>query len=357
MAKDYYSILGVGKSASREEIKKAFRKMAHQYHPDKSGGDAERFKEVNEAYSVLSDDKKRAQYDTYGQTFQGASGPGGFEGFDFSNFAGGFQNAGGFGSEPFDLGDIFGEFFGGRRTGIRRGRDISIDIELSFEESIFGGERTIVLNKISQCDTCKGGGARPGSEKVECKICNGKGKIHEVKRSIFGTFEMARTCDECGGSGKIPKEKCNVCSGKGVLKKEEDIKIRVPAGIDNGEMIRLSGGGEAIPHGTAGDLYIKVHVRKHKTFRKEGNDLLMNLNVKLTDAILGAQYEVETLEGKTLLEIPPGSNYGDLLRLKGRGVPLGKSRGDILVHLDVKIPKKISKSAREIIEKLKKEGV
>lgn len=364
MAKNYYDILGINKSASKEEIKKAFRRLAHQYHPDKSGGNADKFKEVNEAYTVLSDDQKRAQYDTYGQTFAGSNsgGPsdggfGGFEGFDFS----GFQNAGGFSAEgfgsQFDLGDIFGEFFGGRRSRVRRGRDISIDVELSFEESIFGGERTIVLNKISECSVCKGSGARQGSERVECKICNGKGKIHEIKKSIFGSFEMSRSCDECGGTGKVPKERCLACGGAGVFKKEEDIRIKIPQGIDNGEMIRLSGAGEAVPHGTAGDLYIKVHVRKHKIFRKEGSNLLMNLDVKVTDAILGANYEIETLDGKQILEIPQGSNSGDILRLKGKGVPYGRNRGDILVYLNIKIPKKISKAAREAVEKLKQEGV
>lgn len=354
MAKNYYEILGVQKNASKDEIKKAFRKLAHEYHPDKRGGNADKFKEVNEAYTILSDDAKRSQYDTYGQTFNGSQGAGasGFEGFDFS----GFQNAG-FSAEGFDLGDIFGEFFGGRRTKVKRGRDISIDIELSFEESIFGGERTIVLNKVSECNICKGTGAKQGSEKIECKTCNGKGKIHEVKKSIFGSFEVARVCDVCGGSGKVPKEKCETCHGAGVLKKEEDIKIKVPSGIDNGEMIRLTGAGEAIAHGTPGDLYIKVHVRKHKTFHKEGADLVMALDIKLSDALLGSKYEIETLDGKVSLDIPQGSNTGDMLRIGGKGVPFGRSRGDILVNINVKIPKKLSKSAKEIVEKLKEEGI
>jgi molecular chaperone DnaJ len=230
-------------------------------------------------------------------------------------------------------------------------------VELSFEESIFGGERTIVLNKISECGLCKGSGAKQGAEKIECKICNGKGKVHEVKKSIFGSFEMSRVCDECGGSGKVPKEKCPACGGAGVFKKEEGIDIKIPQGIDNGEMIRLSGAGEAVPHGSAGDLYIKVHVRKHKIFRKEGADLIMSLDVKVSDAILGGKYELETLDGKTILDIPSGSNSGDILRLRGKGVPYGRNRGDILVYLNVKIPKKISKQAREAVEKLKEEGV
>ncbi|HEY4515823.1 MAG TPA: DnaJ C-terminal domain-containing protein [Candidatus Paceibacterota bacterium] len=367
MAKNYYDILGVQKKASKDEIKKAFRKLAHQYHPDKSGGSADKFKEVNEAYSVLSDDKKRSQYDTYGDAFAQAGGgnTGGFSGnwedfvrqtgFDPSN-GGGFS----FSGEGFDLGDIFGEFFGGggRRSRAQRGRDISIDIELSFEESIFGGERTVVLSKVSECTTCKGSGSKPGSsEKIDCKTCNGKGKIHEVKRSIFGSFEMNRVCDECGGTGKVPKEKCFVCNGVGVLKKEEDIKIKIPQGIDNGEMIRLAGMGEALPHGTAGDLYVKIHVRKHKTFIKQGADLVMNFDIKLSDALLGGTYNVETLDGISQLEIPQGASTGDILRIKGKGVPYNKSRGDILAHLTIKIPKKLSKSAHAAALKLKEEGV
>ncbi len=362
MAKNYYDILGVDKKASKDEIKKAFRSLAHKYHPDKKGGDAEKFKEVNEAYTVLSDDQKRAQYDTYGQTFAGGAGQGGFNGFqggwqdfggfDFSNFAqsGGFQ-------QDFDLGDIFGEFFGGGRRQAKRGRDISIDVELSFEESIFGVDRAFLLNKVSVCEVCGGNGAKKGSEMVECKTCNGKGKIREVKKSIFGSIEMARTCESCSGKGKVPKDKCEACAGLGILKKEEEVKVKIPSGIDNGEMIRLSGAGEAIKDGASGDLYIKVHVKKHKTFRKEGSDLVMNLDVKLSDALLGAEYDIQTLDGVSKLKIPEGINTGDILQIKGKGVPQGKSRGDILVHAKVILPKKLTKAAKEAIQKLKEEGI
>jgi molecular chaperone DnaJ len=363
MAKDYYNILGVDKKASKEDIKKAFRKLAHQYHPDKKGGDADKFKEVNEAYSILSDDQKRAQYDTYGQTFSGAGGPGAgfqgnwqdFGGFDFSGFANGAQ---GFGAEGFDLGDIFGEFFGGGgRRQTKRGRDISIDIELSFEEAVFGVDRTFLLNKVSVCKVCSGNGAKAGSEMIECKTCNGKGRIREMKRSIFGSIEVARTCETCAGLGKIPKEKCDNCGGLGVLKKEEEVKIKIPAGIDDGEMIRLSGAGEAVKGGSPGDLYIKTHVKKHKVFRKEGNDLVMNLDVKLSDALLGGEYKIDTLDGGINLKIPEGVNTGEVLQIKGKGVPTQRGRGDILVHIKVVIPKKLSKSAKELINKLKEEGV
>ncbi len=363
MAKNYYDILGVDKKATKDDIKKAFRKLAHQYHPDKKGGDAEKFKEVNEAYSVLSDDQKRSQYDTYGQTFAGGSGPNGFQG-NWQDFAEQFRNSGfdfsgaqGFGGAEFDLGDIFGEFFGGRRQEAKRGRDISIDIELSFEEAIFGTERNILLNKVSVCQTCTGTGGKKGTEMQECKQCNGKGKIRELKRSFFGSIEMTRTCEGCSGTGKVPKEKCPICDGLGILKKQDEIKIKVPAGIENGEMIRLSGAGEAVKGGQSGDLYIKTHVKKHKTFQKQGNDLVMNLDVKLSDALLGAEYQIETLDGKVGLKIPEGANTGEILQIKGRGVPNGNRRGDILVHLKVALPKKLNKSARNLIEKLKEEGI
>ena len=365
MAKNYYDILGVDKKAGKDEIKKAFRKLAHQYHPDKKGGNSEKFKEVNEAYSILSDDQKRSQYDMYGQTFAGANagGQGGFSGnwqdfggFDFSQFtgAGGFQ-----GAEGFDLGDIFGEFFGSRRAKQKRGRDISIDIELAFEEAVFGVERNILLNKVSVCQTCGGSGAKKGTEMIECKTCNGKGKIREMKRSIFGSIEMTKACETCWGQGRVPKEKCTVCDSLGILKNPEEINIKIPQGIENGEMIRMSGAGEAVKGGASGDLYIKIHVKKHKVFQKQGNDLVMFLDVKLSDALLGAEYAIDTLDGKVNLKIPEGANTGDILQIKGKGVPSEHSskRGDILVHIRVAIPKKLSKSAKDLVEKLKEEGV
>jgi len=363
--KNYYDVLGVDKKASKDEIKKAFRTLAHKYHPDKKGGDAEKFKEINEAYTILSDDQKRQQYDMYGQTFAGG-GPagGGFTGnwedfarqtgFDFSGFGGG---QGGFSAEGFDLGDIFGEFFGGRRSRVKRGRDISIDIELEFQEAVFGVERSVLLNKISVCEACGGSGGKRGTETVTCQTCNGKGKLREMKRSIFGSIEMTHTCEVCGGSGKVPKEKCNICNGQGLLKKEEEIKIKIPAGLDNGEMIRMTGGGEAVKGGTPGDLYIKTHVRKHKIFRKEGNDLIMNLDIKLSDALLGAKIDIQTLDGLSTINIPEGTNTGDILQIKGKGVPYGSRRGDILIQIKVVLPKKLSESARETIQKLKEEGM
>ncbi len=367
---NYYDILGVDKKASKDEIKKAFRKLAHQYHPDKKGGDAEKFKEVNEAYTILSDDQKRSQYDMYGQTFanSGAGGQGGFSGnwqdfaeqfknagFDFSNFN---QNqSGGFQSAEFDLGDIFGEFFRGKRREAKRGRDISIDLELSFKEAVFGVERDVLLSKVSTCETCNGNGSKKGTEMMECKQCNGKGNIRELKRSIFGSIEMTRACEKCDGRGKVPKEKCHICDGLGILKKQNEIKIKVPEGIENGEMVRISGAGEAMKGGNSGDLYIKIHVKGHKVFQKQGSDLVMYLDVKLSDAILGAEYSIETLDGNVNLKITEGANTGDILQIKGKGVPHSRGRGDILVHLRVAIPKKLSREAKNLVQKLKDEGV
>lgn len=352
--KDYYKTLGVDKGASKEDIKKAFRKLAHQYHPDKQHGDAEKFKEVNEAYSVLSDDAKRQQYDTYGDAFNGAGGfggQGGFGGFDFSGFQqGGFQD--------FDLGDIFGEFFGGgARERTKRGHDISIDIELTFAESIFGVDKTISLTKTSTCDRCKGSRGEPGTKMDTCSVCNGKGKIKDVKTSFLGSFSTVRTCENCNGVGSIPKEACKECKGAGVNRKKEEISFKVPAGIENGEMIRMSGAGEAVLGGQTGDLYIRVHVKSHPIFEKEGNNLVMELQVKLSDALLGKTYTIETLEGKIDLKIPAGIHFGEVLRVKGKGVPSGKHRGDLFVKINIELPKKLSHKAEKLVEELQQEGI
>lgn len=357
MSKDYYNILGVEKGASKDEIKKAFRKLAHKYHPDKKGGDESKFKEVNEAYGILSDDKKKAEYDTYGQVFGDGGGPfgGGAGGFDFSGFQGAGQ-----GFDASDLGDIFGEFFGGggRRSNVKRGRDISIDFEISFEESIFGTERKVLLNKTSACEECKGSGAKEGTEMKKCTTCNGQGSVHETKKTFFGTFTSTAECSSCHGVGEIPKEKCKKCSGVGVLKKEEEISVKIPAGMQDGEMIRLSGAGEAVPRGITGDLYIKVHVAKHPVFKREGSNLVMDLNIKLTDALLGGEYTVNTLDGKLKLKIPKNVSFGEILRVRDKGVPLdNRKRGDLLVHLNINLPSKLSKKTEKIIKELKEEGI
>ncbi len=361
MAKDHYQTLGIQKGASKDEIKKAFRKLAHEYHPDKKGGDEAKFKEVNEAYSILSDDQKKSQYDTYGnadaagQGFGGGGGQG-FGGFDFSGFQGGFQQGNGV---EFDLGDIFGDIFGGGgRSKTKKGADISVDIELTFEESIFGVDKIIILNKVSTCDTCSGSGAKRGTAMDTCSTCSGKGQIQEMRRSIIGSFASVRQCETCHGTGKIPKEKCETCHGAGVTKRDEDIKIPIPSGIENGETLSMRGYGEAIPGGTTGDLYIRVHVKKHPTFRKEGSNLVMDLHVKLSDALLGTKMDIKTLDGNVTLTIPEGTNFFDVLRMKERGVPMSKSkRGDILVRVIIDMPKKISKDVRKTLEDLKERGV
>ncbi len=351
--KDYYEVLGLQKSATSDEIKKAFRSLAHKYHPDKSSGDAEKFKELSEAYSILSDDKKRAEYDSYGRVFGGA---GGFQGagFDFSQFQDAFQGGG------FEFGDIFSDFFGQATgtKGARRGRDISIDLEISFKEAMFGTTRTVLIAKNAQCDTCHGSGATPGSELITCTLCNGAGKVHESSNSFFGTISLVRPCRNCKGTGKIPKERCITCRGEGIYRKQEEIDIAVPAGIDGGEMIRLSGAGEAMQNGASGDLYVKVHVIPDPRFKKEGSSLITELSIKLSDALLGSEYKIQTLDGEEMLPIPAGVSHGEMLRIKGKGVPVARAkRGDMLVRLKITLPHKLSRSARNLIEKLKEEGI
>jgi molecular chaperone DnaJ len=349
--RDYYEILGVDKKASKEEIKKAFHKLAHKYHPDKGGGDSDKFKEVSEAYSVLSDEKKRAEYDSYGRTF-GAGGAGG-AGFDFSQFQDAFQN-GGFG---FDFGDVFSDLFGGAR-GRARGRDISIDLEVSFKESVFGTKRRVLLAKTALCETCKGSGAKPGTSMETCKHCNGKGTVHETTNSIFGSITLQSMCRQCRGQGSIPKERCTTCRGEGVYRKQEEVEIAVPAGIEGGEMIRLSGAGEATVGGPAGDLYVKIHVTPDPRFKKEGANIVTELSIKLTDALLGGEYTISSLDGEEKVIIPAGISHGEMLRVTGKGVPAARSkRGDLFVRIKIILPHKLSRSAKNLIEKLREEGV
>ncbi len=361
MSKDYYNILGVNKSASKDEIKKAFYKLAHKYHPDKKEGDEKKFKEVNEAYQVLSDESKRSKYDQFGSGFENMGGGGfqggaGFEGFDFS----GFQNGG----ADFDFGnlnDIFSDFFaggmGGGRPQARRGRDISTEIQISFADSIFGTTRKVLLTKTSNCDTCHGSGAKAGTKMETCKNCNGQGKIHEAKRSFLGVISTTKICEKCMGAGEVPKEVCEKCKGAGVMRKEEEVTINIPAGIRDGEMIRMTGMGEAVSKGSTGDLYIKINVAPHAVFKREGSDLVMNLNLKLSDALLGAEYPIETLDGKIDVKIPEGVSINEILRVKGKGVPSKSKRGDLLIKLHIKLPTKLSRKERELVEQLKKEGI
>jgi molecular chaperone DnaJ len=358
MAKDYYETLGVSKGASKEELKKAYHKLAHKYHPDKNKGDDAKFKEVNEAYQTLSDDTKRAQYDRFGSAGPNMGGggfdPSGMGGFDFS----GFQNGQGF--DMGDLGDIFSDFFGGRGGAqTQRGRDISTEISVPFKDSIFGTTRTIAITKQSACDTCHGSGGKPGAKPVSCSNCGGKGQIRETKRSILGSFVQTRACEVCMGSGHVPSEPCETCRGAGVKRKEEQIEIKVPAGIESGEMLRVTGMGEAVRGGHTGDLYVKIAVERHPLFRREGQNLVMDMEVKLTEALLGADRDIETLDGKVTVAVPDGIASGTILRVKDRGVPSqrGHKRGDLMIKVTVHIPKKLSKASKEAIKTLEAEGL
>ena len=361
MSKDYYETLGVNKGASKDEIKKAFYKMAHRYHPDKKEGNEAKFKEVNEAYQTLSDDEKRAKDDQFGSQYANMGGGG------YSGAQGGFEGFGGFGNGNVDfdfgnLNDIFSDFFGGGMGGgraqARRGRDISTEVQISFSEAVFGITRKVLITKTSNCLTCKGSGAKPGTKMETCKTCNGQGQIRESKRTIFGNIASTKVCEHCMGTGEVPKELCETCRGKGVLRREEEISIVIPAGIRDGEMIRMTGMGEAISKGTTGDLYIKINVQPHPVFKREGSDLTMNLNLKLSDALLGTKYPIQTLDGVIEVTIPEGVTVNEILRVKGKGVPVSKSkRGDLLIKLNIKLPNKLSRSSRALIEELKKEGI
>ncbi len=355
--KDYYTILGVERTASKEDIKKAFRKLAHQYHPDKQGGSEAKFKEIGEAYAVLSDDQKRAQYDRFGRvgTSAGSSGGDPFGGFDFSGFGQGPQ--GGFQGVEFDLGDIFGDFFGGGRRRERRGRDISIDIEISFKEAALGAERKLLLMKTSLCEVCNGSGAENPKDVATCTTCGGSGRIHENKATIFGSFSSVIECATCGGRGVVPKKPCDACHGAGVRRKETEVIVIIPPGIDDGEMVRLTGAGEAHAQGAPGDLYAKIHVKQDKRFMREGANLITTLSVKLSDVLLGAVHSVPTLEDPVELKVPAGIRHGELLRVRGRGT--GKQdgkRGDLLVRIAIDVPEKLSREAKRAAETLRTEG-
>ncbi len=356
--KNYYETLGIEKGASKDEIKKAFRKLAAIYHPDKKTGDEAKFKEISEAYAVLGDDKKRAEYDAYGSAYNGAGGQG------FGGFGGGFswadfqQAAAGQGGFEFDLGDMFGEMFGGgRRSRQNRGRDISIDIELSFEEAVFGTVRKVLITKNALCDTCKGNGAKPGTSMTTCATCNGQGRVREVRNTFMGQVQTVRECDTCEGRGQTPKERCSDCAGAGITRRQEEIEVRIPAGIEHGEMIRMTARGEAVAGGTAGDLYIKIHVKKHPSIRRDGATLYADLHIKLTDALLGTTYKVGTLDGGVEIKIPAGIKHGELLRIKGKGVPSQGSRGDFMVKVHIDLPQKLSRKARKLVEELQEEGI
>jgi molecular chaperone DnaJ len=362
MAKDYYDILGVSKNATKDEIKKAFHKKAHQHHPDKTGGDEKKFKEVNEAYQVLSDDKKRASFDQYGNPdMAGAGGAGGFGGFDPSGFGFDFSNMNNGGGMEFDLGDIFGDMFGGggrKQSRAQRGRDMEMSVDLSFEEAVFGVQKTITIDRQGLCTVCDGTGGKPGTKMDTCATCQGKGQVQEVQRSFLGSFATTRTCTTCHGTGTVPKESCAHCKGKCVEHLHEKVEVTIPSGVDTGQTLRVQSKGEAIHGGSVGDLFLHIRVRPHKTFTREGYTLYTDITVKLTDALLGTSYTLKTLDGEVVVEIPAGITHGQLLRVKERGIPHGKnSRGDLILRVFIDMPKKLSKDVRKLVEQMREEGV
>lgn len=353
MSKDYYSTLGVDKGATKEELKKAFYKLAHQYHPDKKTGDEAKFKEVNEAYQVLSDDDKRARYDQFGSADAGAGyGAGqGFGGFDFS----GFNGQGGF-----DMGDIFDMFGGGgRRQRTPQGQDIQIDLQLSFADSIYGVTKSTKLRKHATCLTCAGSGAKPGTKVKQCAECGGKGKTVRIQQTILGAIQTTANCNACDGVGKIPEERCKDCGGDGVVRREDEIVIPVPAGVRNGETLRMSGRGESVAHGVPGDLYITIHVQPHKIWHRDGDDLVAELQIKLTEAVLGTRKELAAVKGESLeVNVPERTAPGTVLRMREKGIPgvrRGKA-GDLLIKITFEQPSKPSKKAKELLKQLAEEG-
>ncbi|MFH1650767.1 MAG: molecular chaperone DnaJ [Chloroflexota bacterium] len=343
--RDYYEVLGVGSDASGEEIRKAFRKLAFQYHPDRNAedGSSEKFKEINEAYEVLSNEEKRAAYDRFGH--EGVNGSGrGFEGFDFS--FGGF-------------GDIFEAFFGGAtgrtRRGAQRGADLELRLTITFEEAALGGEKEITLSRIELCTTCQGSGARPGTKPERCSQCNGSGQVRRVQQSVFGRFINTAPCDRCHGTGEVVSNPCQECRGTGRHRYQRKSSVAIPGGVDTGSQIRLSGEGDAGARGgMPGDLYLSLTVKPHEFFLRDGDDIVYELPVNFAEAALGTKVDVPTLDGETELKIPGGSQTGRIFRLKDRGAARLRrgGRGDEVVRLKVVTPESLNKQQRKLFEEL-----
>jgi molecular chaperone DnaJ len=358
MARDYYEILGVSKSATDDEIKKAYRKQALKHHPDKNGGDDSKFKEINTAYETLGDAKKRQGYDQFGEAgaqgnpFQGGAGAGaGFDGFDFSGFDFG---GGGFG-------DIFDMFTGGQRQsrGPARGRDIEVSMQIEFTEAVFGTEKTINLTLQDTCAHCHGAKAEPGSKLKKCATCDGKGQVTQVQRTVLGSFRQTVVCNTCHGSGEVPEKPCTVCHGSGVTRQTKDVTIKIPAGVDNGATIRITGAGEAPANGSPerkGDLYVHIRV-KSGGFKRHNQDILSDAKISMVEATLGTEIPVKTVDGELKLRIPAGTQSGKVFKLSGKGVPHVNSsrRGDHLVSLEVEIPTKLTPRQRELMQEFARE--
>ncbi|MDD2696777.1 MAG: molecular chaperone DnaJ [Candidatus Pacebacteria bacterium] len=362
--KDYYQILGISRQASQDEIKKAYYKLAHKYHPDK-GGDEKKFKEISEAYRILSNKERKAQYDKFGRVFEGA--PEGEPGSDFQwswgrpdfDFEDIFRNDFG------DLGEIMEDLFGfgtpKRKKDLKRGKDIEVELEISLEDTLKGKEKEISLYKFITCSRCQGKGAEPGTVIKECFSCRGTGEVQQIKRTPLGSFTRVTTCPECGGEGVHPEKPCNVCKGEGRLEGQEQIKVFVPAGVDTNQVIKIEGKGEAGKRGgKAGDLYVRILVKNHPVFERKGDDLYTRVPISFTQAALGDEVEIAILEGtKILLEVPVGTESGKVLRISNKGVPRfsGYGRGNLYVELIVKTPKRLTKTQKELLERLKREGL
>ncbi len=357
--RDYYEVLGVSKTASKDEIKSAFRKLAKKYHPDisKEENAEEKFKEVQEAYSVLSDDNKRKAYDQFGHAGVNGNSAG-------SGFGGGFNGAG-FGFDASDLGDIFDDLFGAgfgfggsnRRSGAsraRRGSDVLMQVELTFEEAIYGCEKDFELDVVVECDKCDGKG---GFHEETCKRCHGSGSITSEQRTILGSFMTKTTCPDCEGKGKTYKEVCSKCHGKGQVKSHKTITVSIPSGIDNGERLRVPGRGHAGENGGAsGDLYLEFHIKEHKYYERDGLDIYLEVPINMTEAVLGCKKEIPTIHGNVKLSISSGTDSGDKQRLKGKGIKDATSRrvGDMYVIFKVVTPKKLSRDQKKLFESLSK---
>ncbi len=355
--RDYYEVLGVGKDASADEIKKAFRRLAVQHHPDKEGGSEEKFKEINEAYEVLKDTSKRQRYDQFGHAGVGGSAAsdggnpfgGGFNGFNGQNVNFDFGN----------LGDIFGNFFGGQggpqSNRPHSGRDVEVAIDLTFEEAVFGAEKEIHLNIEDTCEHCGGKTVEPGHELKTCDTCKGAGQVVNVTRTIFGNIQQASICPTCHGTGKIPEKACSVCHGKGTQRRAQTVKLKIPAGVDDGAIVRLRGHGEALANAPKGDLYVNVRVKAHKHFTREGDLILSEEHVSMVDASVGTVIDVDTVDGPIKMKIPAGTQSGTDFKLSGHGVPhlRSDSRGAHIVTVLVDTPTKLTKRQHELLEEFK----
>lgn len=361
MTKNYYDILGVDKEATQDEIKKAFRKKAMEYHPDKNNGDDKKFKEINEAYTTLSDKKKRANYDNFGSTntggFAGGAGGQGFGGFDFSQAQGFGANAGGSqGFQDFDLGDIFGDMFGGGRRQQKteaRGQDIQVEVKISFKESILGTKKTFIIKKHKICDNCSGSGAAKGSKMKKCESCGGTGVKTEVQNTPFGQIQRQTVCMDCSGKGEIPEKKCEFCDGTGIRLSNDEINVTIPAGIEDGQKLRVVGKGNEVTDGVNGDLYIFVSVASSSKFERKNSDLYTKINVPFTVAVLGGKVEVDGIDKKIKIKIPAGTQSGEKFKIKGEGVRYKTRPGSLFAEVKISVPKKPSSEYKKIVKELK----